>query len=99
MLGPDAYQYQVSFIDTRLDGKALEWFDKMVEPLKYQGNPMTLEQVVSGLYGQYIPSLARREASNKFESIRQGTLSIQEFTTELELYASRMIQRPDAYTL
>ncbi|KIJ54773.1 hypothetical protein M422DRAFT_240860 [Sphaerobolus stellatus SS14] len=32
MLGPDAYKYQVSFLGTRLEGKALEWFDKMVEP-------------------------------------------------------------------
>ncbi|KIJ28932.1 hypothetical protein M422DRAFT_269716 [Sphaerobolus stellatus SS14] len=39
---------------------------------------MDLEQVVTGLYGQYIPSLARREASNKFDFIKQGTLSVQE---------------------
>ncbi|KIJ49064.1 hypothetical protein M422DRAFT_246871 [Sphaerobolus stellatus SS14] len=88
MLGPDAYKYQVSFLGTRLESKVLEWFDKTVEPRKYQGTPMDLEQVVTGLYGQYIPSLARREASNKFDFIKQGTLSVQEFTTELELYAS-----------
>ncbi|KIJ25442.1 hypothetical protein M422DRAFT_273584 [Sphaerobolus stellatus SS14] len=51
---------------------------------------MDLEQVVTGLYGQYIPSLARRKASNKFDFIKQGTLSVQEFATELELYASQM---------
>ncbi|KIJ25118.1 hypothetical protein M422DRAFT_273939 [Sphaerobolus stellatus SS14] len=88
ILGPDAYKYQVSFLGTRLEGKALKWFDKMVEPRKYQGTPMDLEQVVTGLYRQYIPSLARREASNKFDFIKQGMLSMQEFTTELELYAS-----------
>ncbi|KIJ33785.1 hypothetical protein M422DRAFT_264247 [Sphaerobolus stellatus SS14] len=70
MLGPDAYRYQVSFLGTRLEGKALEWFDK-------QSNPGSTK---------YIPSLARREASNKFDFIKQGTLSVQEFTTELELY-------------
>ncbi|KIJ26291.1 hypothetical protein M422DRAFT_272682 [Sphaerobolus stellatus SS14] len=75
MLGPDAYRYQVLFLGTRLEGKALERFDKTVEPRKYQGTPMDLEQVVTGLYGQYIPSLARREASNKFDFIKQGTLS------------------------
>ncbi|KIJ53838.1 hypothetical protein M422DRAFT_242102 [Sphaerobolus stellatus SS14] len=51
MLGPDAYKYQVSFLGTRLEGKALKWFDKTVEPRKYQGTPMDLEQVVTGLYG------------------------------------------------
>ncbi|KIJ51801.1 hypothetical protein M422DRAFT_244155 [Sphaerobolus stellatus SS14] len=43
MLGPEAYRYQVSFLGTRLEGKALEWFNKMVEPRKYQGTPMDLE--------------------------------------------------------
>ncbi|KIJ40000.1 hypothetical protein M422DRAFT_257060 [Sphaerobolus stellatus SS14] len=99
MLGPDAYKYQVSFLGMRLEGKALEWFDKTVEPKRYQGTPMDLEQVVTGLYGQYIPSLARCEASNRFDLIKQGTLSVQEFATELELYVSRMVQRPDAYSL
>ncbi|KIJ29819.1 hypothetical protein M422DRAFT_268690 [Sphaerobolus stellatus SS14] len=85
MLGPDVYKYQVSFLGMRLEGKALEWFSKTVKPRKYQGTPMDLEQVVTGLYGQYIPSLARHKVSNKFDFIKQDTLSVQEFTTELEL--------------
>ncbi|KIJ39989.1 hypothetical protein M422DRAFT_257307 [Sphaerobolus stellatus SS14] len=89
----------VSFLGTRLEGKALEWFNKTVEPRKYQGTPMDLEQVMTGLYGQYIPSLARCEASNKFDFIKQGTLSMQEFATKLKLYTSRMVQQPDAYSL
>ncbi|KIJ25222.1 hypothetical protein M422DRAFT_273829 [Sphaerobolus stellatus SS14] len=61
---------------------------------------MDLEQVMTGLYGQYIPSLARHEVSNKFDFIKQGTLSVQEFTTELKLYASQMVQQqPDTYSL
>ncbi|KIJ25444.1 hypothetical protein M422DRAFT_273586 [Sphaerobolus stellatus SS14] len=92
MLGPEAYKYQVSFLGTRLEGKALEWFDKTVKPRKYQGTPMDLEQVVTGLYSQYIPSLARHEVSNKFDLIKKVTLSVQEFATELKLYVSRMIQ-------
>ncbi|KIJ30151.1 hypothetical protein M422DRAFT_268395 [Sphaerobolus stellatus SS14] len=52
MLGPDAYKYQVSFLGTRLEGKALEWFYKTVEPRKYQSTPMDLEQVMTGLYSQ-----------------------------------------------
>ncbi|KIJ52008.1 hypothetical protein M422DRAFT_243584 [Sphaerobolus stellatus SS14] len=32
MLGPDVYNYQVLFLGRRLEGKALEWFDKRVEP-------------------------------------------------------------------
>ncbi|KIJ24078.1 hypothetical protein M422DRAFT_275235 [Sphaerobolus stellatus SS14] len=84
----EALETFVSFLGTRLEGKALKWFDKTVEPRKYQGTPMDLEQVMTGLYGQYIPSLARHEASNKFDFIKQGTLSMQEFTTKLELYVS-----------
>ncbi|KIJ35477.1 hypothetical protein M422DRAFT_262253 [Sphaerobolus stellatus SS14] len=36
MLGPDAYKYQVLFLGTRLEGKALKWFNKTVKPRKYQ---------------------------------------------------------------
>ncbi|KIJ22945.1 hypothetical protein M422DRAFT_276566 [Sphaerobolus stellatus SS14] len=81
----EALKTFVSFLGTRLEGKALEWFDKTFEPRKYQGTPMDLEQVVTGLYSQYIPSLARCEVSNKFDFIKQGTLSVQEFATKLEL--------------
>ncbi|KIJ42845.1 hypothetical protein M422DRAFT_253945 [Sphaerobolus stellatus SS14] len=95
----EALETFVSFLGTRLEGKALKWFDKTVEPRKYQGTPMNLEQVVTGLYGQHIPSLARHEASNRFDLIKQGMLSVQEFATELELYASQMVQRPDTYSL
>ena len=31
MLGPDAYKYKVPFLGTRLQGKALKWFNKTVE--------------------------------------------------------------------
>ncbi|KIJ26721.1 hypothetical protein M422DRAFT_272181 [Sphaerobolus stellatus SS14] len=95
VIPPDKYSGEQSFEaletfvkGTRLEGKALEWFNKTVKPRKYQGTPMDLEQVVTGLYDQYIPSLARHEVSNKFDLIEQGTLSVQEFATELELYAS-----------
>ncbi|KIJ38322.1 hypothetical protein M422DRAFT_258967 [Sphaerobolus stellatus SS14] len=94
----EALKTFVSFLGTRLEGKALEWFNKTVKPRKYQGTPMDLEQVVTGLYGQYIPSLARRKASNKFDFIKQGMLSVQEFATKLELYASRMVLQPDVYS-
>ncbi|KIJ37756.1 hypothetical protein M422DRAFT_259579 [Sphaerobolus stellatus SS14] len=83
----------------RLEGKALEWFDKTVGPRKYQGTPMDLEQVMTGLYGQYITSLARHKVSNKFDLIKQHTLSVQEFATELKLYVSWMVQQPDTYSL
>ncbi|KIJ52320.1 hypothetical protein M422DRAFT_243115 [Sphaerobolus stellatus SS14] len=99
MLGSDAYKYLVSFLGTQLEGKALEWFNKTVEPRKYKGTPMGLEQVMTGLYSQYIPSLARHKVSNKFDLIKQGPLSVQEFTTELEIYASWMVQQRDAYSL
>ncbi|KIJ53423.1 hypothetical protein M422DRAFT_242575 [Sphaerobolus stellatus SS14] len=92
--GEQSFEALETFVKgTRLEGKALKWFDKTVEPRKYQGTPMDLEQVVTGLYGQYIPSLARHEASNKFDFIKQGTLSVQEFATELELVTIPAITR------
>ncbi|KIJ44842.1 hypothetical protein M422DRAFT_251826 [Sphaerobolus stellatus SS14] len=95
----EALETFVLLLGTRLEGKALEWFDKTVKPRKYQGTPMGLEQVMTGLYGQYISSLARHKASNRFDLIKQGMLSVQEFTTELKLYVSQMVQRPETYSL
>ncbi|KIJ43429.1 hypothetical protein M422DRAFT_253309 [Sphaerobolus stellatus SS14] len=98
--GEQSFEALETFVKgTRLEGKALEWFNKTVEPKKYQGTPMDLEQVMTGLYGQYIPSLARHKVSNRFDLIKQGMLSVQEFTTELKLYVSQMVQRPDTYSL
>ncbi|KIJ40854.1 hypothetical protein M422DRAFT_256015 [Sphaerobolus stellatus SS14] len=85
----EALETFVSFLGTRLEGKALKWFDKTVKPRKYQGTPMDLEQVVTGLYGQYIPSLVRCKASNKFDFIKQGMLSVQEFASKLKLRRPR----------
>ncbi|KIJ37684.1 hypothetical protein M422DRAFT_259783 [Sphaerobolus stellatus SS14] len=106
---PDKYSGEQSFealetfvkglLRNKIRGQSPRMIQQTVEPRKYQGTPMDLEQVVTGLYGQYIPSLARRKASNKFDFIKQGTLSVQEFATELELYASRTVLRPDIYSL
>ncbi|KIJ38296.1 hypothetical protein M422DRAFT_258938 [Sphaerobolus stellatus SS14] len=108
---PDKYSGEQSFeaLETFIKG-LLQWLDmhSMLGPdaykyqvsfLGYQGIPMNLEQVVTGLYGQYIPSLARCKVSNKFDLIKQGTLSVQEFATEPQLYTSRMVQQPDTYSL
>ncbi|KIJ50468.1 hypothetical protein M422DRAFT_245754 [Sphaerobolus stellatus SS14] len=86
MLGPDAYKYQVLFLGTRLEGKALKWFDKTVSPRKYQGTPMDLEQVVTGLYSQVeIPAIMRRGTPPDFRP--------EPFRPELSLASSTLWKR------
>ncbi|KIJ33277.1 hypothetical protein M422DRAFT_264832 [Sphaerobolus stellatus SS14] len=97
---PDKYSGEQGFEALETFVKSLLWWldmHSMLGPEAYSQTQevprysMDLEQVVTGLYGQYIPSLARHEACNKVDFIKQGTLSVQEFTTKLELYASRMV--------
>ena len=40
----------------------------------------------------------RRQASNKFNSIKQGQKTVQELIQELTKYAARMVQYPDDYS-
>ena len=38
-----------------------------------------------------------RQASNKFDTIEQGQMTVQELFQELTKYAARMVQYPDDY--
>ena len=39
-----------------------------------------------------------RQASNKFETIKQGQKTVQELIQELTKYAAQMVQYPDDYS-
>ena len=43
--------------------------------------------------------MTHREASNKFNTIKQGQKTVQELIQELTKYASQMVQYPDDYWL
>ena len=58
----------------------------------------SLESVIKGLQKQFLNSLMHRQASNKFNTIKQGQKTVQELIQELTKYAARMVQYPDDYS-
>ena len=42
--------------------------------------------------------LMHRQASNKFDTIKQGKYTVQELYQDLTKYAARMVQYPDEYS-
>ena len=81
----------------RLKGNASEWFTRNIE---CPGRPIkdwSLEAVIEGLQKRFLNSLMHRQASNKFNTIKQGQKTVQELIQKLTKYAAQMVQYPDDY--
>jgi hypothetical protein len=57
-----------------------------------------LETVIQGLQ-RFLHTLTYHHPSNLFDTVMQGTKTVQELMNELTKYTARMIQQPDEYTL
>ena len=53
---------------------------------------------MKGLQKQFLKSLTHRQASNKFDTIKQGQKTVQELIQELTKYAAQIVQYPDDYS-
>ena len=97
LLGVKYTQTQVQFLGMRLKGNASKWFTRNIE---CPGRPIkdwSLESVIEGLQKRLLNSLTHRQASDKFDMIKQGQKTVQELIQELTKYASWMVQYPDDY--
>ena len=81
----------------RLKGNASEWFTRNVEHPDRPIRDWSLESVIEGLQKPFLNSLTHRQASNKFDTIKQGQKTVQELIQKLTKYATRMVQYPDDY--
>ena len=98
LLGVKYTKTQVQFLGTQLKGNASEWFTRNVE---YPNRPIrdwSLESVIEGLQKQFLNLLMHRQASNKFDTIKQGQKMVQELIQELTKYTAQMVQYPDNYS-
>ena len=68
---------------TQLKGNASEWFTRNVECPDRPIRDWSLESVIKGLQKQFLNSLTHRQASNKFDTIKQGQRTVQELIQEL----------------
>ena len=98
LLGEDNTNFQVEYFGTRLKGDALEWYTRNVERHDRPIKDWSLEAVIEGLQKHFLNTLTHRQASNKFETIKQGKRTVQELYQNLTKYAARMIQYPDEYS-
>ena len=97
LLGETSIDMQVNYLGTRLTGKAQEWFYRNVEQFDHQVHKWTLEVVVQGLQRRFLHTLTHHHASNKFDTVSQGTKTVQEVLNDLKKYAMQMIHPPDVY--
>ena len=88
---------QVNYLGTRLTGKAQEWFYRNVEQFNCQVCEWTLETVVQGLQRRFLHTLTHHHTSNKFDTVSQGSKTVQEVLNDLKKYAAWMIHLPDIY--
>ena len=89
---------QVNYLGTRLTGKAQEWFYRNVEQFDHQVREWTLETVAQGLQRRFLHTLTHHHESNKFDTVSQGTKTVQEVLNDLKKYATWMIHLPDVCT-
>ena len=96
-LGETSIEMQVDYLGTRLTGEVQEWFYRNVERFDRQLHEWTLEMVVQGLQRRFLHTLTHHHTSNKFDTVSQGTKTIQEVLNDLKKYAVQMIHLPDVY--
>ena len=98
LLGVKYTETQVQFLGMQLKGNASEWFMRNMEHPDRPIRDWSLESVIEGLQKRFLNSLMHRQASNKFDTIKQGQKTDQELIQELTKYAAQMVQYPDNYS-
>ena len=88
LLGVKYTKTQVQFLGMRLKGNASEWFTRNVEHPDRPIRDWSLESVIEGLQKRFLNSLTHRQASNKFDTIKQGQKTVQELIQELTKYTA-----------
>ena len=56
-----------------------------------------METVAQGLQRRFLHTLTHHHTSNKFDTVSQGTKTIQEVLNDLKTYATWMIHLPNVY--
>ena len=98
LLGEARTDMQVNYLGTCLMSKVQEWFYRNVVQHDCQVHEWTLETVVQGLQKRFLQTLTHHHASNKFDTVSQGTKTVQEVLNNLKKYAMWMIHLPNVYT-
>ncbi|KIJ43804.1 hypothetical protein M422DRAFT_252708 [Sphaerobolus stellatus SS14] len=82
LLGPQVGKVQLQF---------LEWFDQEIKH-------WDLESVIMGLQKWFMPTLSMNKVTVNYDTIMQGSMTVQQHHQELSKLAKQMIELPDVYS-
>jgi len=88
---------QVRYIGTCLCGDAQEWYIRHVKSHDRLVRKWTLESTLIEMQQHFLHLLTCCYASTHYESVRQGTGTVQELLNTLNKLTARMVQKPDDY--
>ncbi|KIJ34189.1 hypothetical protein M422DRAFT_263678 [Sphaerobolus stellatus SS14] len=69
----------------------LEWFDREIKH-------WDLKSIIMGLQKWFMPTLSMNKVAVNYDSIMQGSMTMQQLHQELSKLAKQMIELPDAYS-
>jgi hypothetical protein len=98
MLGATSNELQLIFLGTHLNGEAQEWYMHNVESSTHIIQQWNLETAILGLQCRFLPTLMHRHVASDFDTVRQGSSTVQELYNLMNKLADRMIHLPNNYT-
>jgi hypothetical protein len=91
---------RVDLCGTTLTGLAATWYTDKVEAWNWQTNTWYFEDLVCGLYKQFIHKVTAQNAATNYQNTKysraKGALA---FFNDLQCHANRMVQPPDEYSM
>ena len=72
LVGPTNDDQRVQVVGSYLEGEALHWYNNEVTGLHYAKDDWTFEEVILGLFTQFVQAMTMHIASIKFENTIYG---------------------------
>ncbi|KIJ35358.1 hypothetical protein M422DRAFT_262319 [Sphaerobolus stellatus SS14] len=93
-----ASKVQLQFLGQCLTDETQEWFYRQVERFDQEIKHWDLESIIMGLQKWFMPTLSMNKVAVNYDSIMQGSITMQQLHQELSKLAKQMIELPDAYS-
>ncbi|KIJ39312.1 hypothetical protein M422DRAFT_257922 [Sphaerobolus stellatus SS14] len=89
---------QLQFLGQCLTDEAQEWFYRQVEQFDQEIKHWDLESIIMGLQKWFMLTLLMNKVAVNYDTIMQGSMTMQQHHQELLKLAKQMIELPDAYS-
>ncbi|KIJ57298.1 hypothetical protein M422DRAFT_238889 [Sphaerobolus stellatus SS14] len=100
MGNPPTYsgKVQLQFLGQCLTDEAQEWFYRKVERFDREIKHWDLESIIMGLQKWFMLTMSMNKVAVNYDTIMQGSMTMQQLHQELTKLAKQMIELPDAYS-